>query len=346
MKIKVKPENFVEWIALKMNLAPMPLVETQIYFNVARSIMAGAELNIYGTLGKNKMSAEEVAKKCNTHPMATRQLLDCLVGIGYLQWANDQYWIKPKYHKWLLKEYDSNLIDKLRFQVYEWNWMAGLEDYVKTGKSQDLHSTATPEEWKSYQAGMRDLSVNSAKEMAGKIPISKGATQLLDTGGSHGLYSIELCRKHPSLHSTILELPDAMEAASAIGAKYDDTKRIQYKAGNALNDDLGKEQYDMVMINNVVHHFTPEQNQMLAKKVAAALKPGGIYGIGEFIRSDKPGEGGVGPATCNLYFSMTSFSGTWSIPEMESWMKEAGLKIEKPIVPMTMPGFKMIIGRK
>ncbi len=100
------------------------------------------------------------------------------------------------------------------------------------------------------------------------------------------------------------------------------------------------------MINNVVHHFSDEQNRMLAKKIAEALKPNGIYLIGELIRNEKPGEGGVVGATSGLYFSLTSSSGTWSVREMEEWQQQAGLQSGKPISPMSIPGFKMIVGRK
>lgn len=169
---------------------------------------------------------------------------------------------------------------------------------------------------------------------------------MLDIGGSHGLYSIGLCRKHPQLKSTVLELPGAMESAAAIAKRYDDTGRVNYKTGNALTDDLGTEQFDVVMINNVVHHFTVEQNKELAKKIARALKPGGIYIIGEFIRTDKPGEGGAVAATSGLYFSVISASGNWSLAEMRSWQENAGLKSEKPIATMTIPGWKMVVARK
>lgn len=346
MKIKNHPENLLEWIALKANLAPMPLVDTQVAFNAARAIMAGAELGVYEALGKHKKSAQEVAQYCRTDATATRHLLDCLVGVGYLNWSGEKYSLKSKYRKWLLKEYDSNLIGKLRFQIYEWKYMDKLEDYVRSGKPLELHSMTNKAEWESYQEGMRDLSVNAAKELAGKIPVPAGASTMLDIGGSHGLYSIELCRKHKNLHSTILELENAIEAASAIAKRYDKTGRVTYKAGNALADDLGREVYDVVMINNVVHHFTDEQNRLLAKKIASALKPKGIYVIGELLRSEKPGEGGVIGATSGLYFSLTSSSGTWSEREMQEWQIQSGLKIEKSIAPMSIPGFKMVIGRK
>jgi 2-polyprenyl-3-methyl-5-hydroxy-6-metoxy-1,4-benzoquinol methylase len=333
-------------MALKMNLAPTPLVDTQIAFNVARAIMSAAELGIYEAIGKKSKTAEEIAAACSTNAHATKQLLNCLVGVGYLKWSDDKYTLKSKYHKWLLKENESNIIDKLRFQLLEWEWMAKLEDYVRTGKTLDLHGSVNAAEWKLYQDAMRDLSVNAAKELAGKIPVPKDATDMLDIGGSHGLYSIELCKKNPGLKSTILELPGGFEAALAIGKKYDTTGRVNYIAGNALTDDLGKEKYDVVMINNVVHHFSNEQSNALAKKVATALKPNGIYIIGEFIRSEKPGEGGVIGSASGLYFSVTSASGNWSASEISSWQQNAGLKSEKNVVAMTMPGWKMIVARK
>ena len=346
MKLKAHPENPLEWIALKMNLAPTPLVDTQVAYNAARAIMAAAELGIYEALGRDQKTAEEIAGVCKTNAHATKQLLNCLVGLGYLKWNGERYSLKPKYYKWLLKESEANLIAKLRFQLVEWNWMAMLEDYVRTGKTLQLHSSVNEKEWGLYQEGMRDLSINAAKDLAGKIPVPKNATTMLDIGGSHGLYSIELCKKYPLLNSTVLELPYAIGSASAIAKRYDTTGRVSYKAGNALTDDLGTGQYDVIMINNVVHHFTAEQNTELAKKIERALKPGGIFIIGEFIRSDKPGEGGAVAATSGLYFSVISASGNWSEAEMQWWQKNAGLKNEKAVTTMTIPGWKMIIARK
>lgn len=346
MKLSVQSENPLEWMALRLNLAPLPLLHTQIYFTVARTIMTAAELGIYEALGKGSKSSDEVAASCQTHPRSTRQLLDCLVGIGYLYFKNNHYSIVPKMQKWLLKENDSNIIGKLRFQLMEWNWMGQLEDYVKTGKPLDLHGTISAKEWEHYQEGMRDLSINAAREVAGKLKLSKTASRMLDIGGSHGLYSIELCKKNPNLKSTILELPGAVDFASNIAHRYDQSGNVSYQSGNALTDDLGEEQYDLVMINNVVHHFTEEQNIALAKKIARALKPGGLYAIGEFIRMEKPGEGGVMAASTGLYFSLTSSSGNWSESEMASWQTGAGLKRRKTISTMSIPGWKVTIAEK
>jgi 2-polyprenyl-3-methyl-5-hydroxy-6-metoxy-1,4-benzoquinol methylase len=346
MKTKLKAENPLEWMALKLNLAPSPLIDTQVAFTAARAIMTAAELGIFEAIGKLARTADDIAQTCETHPRSTKQLLDCLVGVGYLQWRGKNYSLKRKYQKWLLKESESNLIGKMRFQLLEWNWMAKLEDYVRSGNPLELHSTVSEREWRLYQEAMRDLSFNAAKELAGKIPVPRGAVRMLDIGGSHGLYSIEICKRHPALTSTILELPGAIESASAIAKRYDKSGRVKYVAGNALTDDLGTNRYDLVLINNVVHHFTADQNMELAVKVAHALKPGGVYAIGDAVRAETPGEGGVAASTSGLYFSLISSSGNWSNTEMESWQKAAGLKPEKTVAAMSIPGWKMLIAIK
>lgn len=346
MKLKITAQNPMEWVAIKLNLIPVPLMDTQVAFIQARAIMAAAELNIFEVLGKGSKTYAQIAEICKTQPEATKQLLNCLVGIGYLTWNNDKYALKPKLYKWLLHEYPSNFIGKLRFQLSEWNWTAKMEDYVRTGKPMELHSVINESEWANYQEGMRDLSVNTAAELAGKIKLPQGATSMLDVGGSHGLYSVELCKKNPSLVSTILELPGAIDRASAIAAKHGLQDRVQYQSGNALTDDLGNEVYDVIMINNVVHHFTAEDNIKLAQKAARALKTGGIFAVGEFIRGSKPGEGGAVASGAGLYFALTSESGTWSAEEITSWQQKAGLKIQKPISLMTLPGWKMLVATK
>jgi 2-polyprenyl-3-methyl-5-hydroxy-6-metoxy-1,4-benzoquinol methylase len=346
MKIKIKAENLFEKIAVIFNLVPKPIIDTQVAFNAARSIIAAADIGLFEALGKSHKSAEQLSAAINTHPAATKNLLDCLVGIGYLRWKNGNYSLRSKYYKWLLNEYSSNLIDKLRFQISEWNWMGQLEGYIQNGKPINIHSSMSKNEWKQYQNGMQSLSINTAKELAGKMPLLPDALQMLDIGGSHGLYSMELCKRNTSLSSTILELPEAIDNA-CFGTTEDNCKeRITYKAGNALTDDLGENMYDLVMINNVVHHFTDDENQLLAKKVAKALKPGGVFGIGELIRQKKPGQGGIAAATAGLYFSLTSSSGTWSLDEIRSWQKEAGLRSFRSFGLWTLPGWKMSIAYK
>jgi len=339
MKLSTKPESVMERIALLLNLAPLPLVDTQIAFSKARAIMAAATLGVFEALGQGDKTAEEVATSCQTNPGATKRLLNCLVGIGYARWFNGKYGMRLAHRKWLLRASPNSVVDKLAFQSLEWDLMGRLEDFVRNGRPIDFHSSMSSEQWTIYQDGMRDVASGPAIELAKRLPVPKGATRLLDIGGSHGLYSIELCRRYGTLKSTILELPGAIDRATAIAARHGMADRVQYRSGNALTEDFGQAAFDIVMINNVAHHFTPAQNVELAKRVARALAPSGLYSVGEFLRSDSPGVGGAVAATMDLYFALTSASGTWSLKEITSWQREAGLRPLKPIQFPSLPGW-------
>ena len=219
MKLSAKPEGVMERMALLLNLAPLPLIDTQIAFSNARAIMAAAALGMFEQLGQGEKTADEIAAACQTNPVATQHLLNCLVGIGYARWSHGKYGMQRAHRKWLLRASPNSVVDKLVFQLLEWDLMEKLEDFVRTGKPIDFHSSMSPEQWTLYQDGMRDVAAGPAIELAKRLPVRKGATRLLDIGGSHGLYSIELCKRYGSLRSTILELPGAIDRASAIAAR-------------------------------------------------------------------------------------------------------------------------------
>lgn len=345
MKLAIKPQSFLEWIALRLNLIPAPLIDTQFAFTQARAIMAASEIGIFEAIGQEGKTLLDITTSCQTHLEATRHLLDCLTGIGYLRWTGNKYFVRSRYKKWLLEDSTSNFKGKLSFQISEWEWMSHLEKYLKTGIPIELHEVIGQEEWAKYQRGMRDLSVNAAKELASKFKLPGNKKKLLDIGGSHGLYSIELCKRNPNLTCTVLELPGAIEEAQTIAEQHGFSNRVAFREGNVLQDGLD-DFYDVVMINNVVHHFTAEENKKLASKIANALNPGGVFAIGEFVRGNHPGLGGAVASMAGLYFSLTSRSGTWTVEEMHSWQESAGLKIKKPLSFISLPGWKLITAVK
>jgi SAM-dependent methyltransferase len=114
--------------------------------------------------------------------------------------------------------------------------------------------------------------------------------------------------------------------------------RVTYRAGDALTDDLGSAAWDVVVVANLVHHFDEATNRALAKRIARALRPGGVFVIQELYRQESPKQAGQIGALLGLYFALTSESGTWSFAEMAGWQREAGLVPRKPVKFVTAPG--------
>jgi SAM-dependent methyltransferase len=329
MRIGVVPENILERIVLMTDIAPLPLAESWFTFHLANAIMVGVRAGVYEALEGGALTPAEIAKKIGTHEVATTRLLNALVGVGHLSFAEGRYALAPIARKWLLASSKSSARDKILFQFLEWRWLGYTEEYLRTGKPLAVHQNMSDEEWGLYQRGMRSGIDMMANEVARRLKLPKEPKKMLDIGGSHGFFSVALCRRHPTLSSTILDLAQAIPHAAPVLAKENMGERVTHRAGNALTDDLGAGQYDLIFIGALVHHFDEAQNRALARKCAAALKPGGVLALYDAIRLD-PGRniGQIG-GLLDLFFGITSESGTWSGDEMASWQREAGLEPRK-----------------
>jgi len=346
VKIGPIPENLAERLALALGLAPVPLAETLPTLLLARSLMASARFGLFQAIDGGPLTAEEAAVRCGTHPRATRVLLDTLVSLGYAGFADGRYDLTANGRKWLLPDSPQSVHQSLLYRYLEWDWIARLDDFVRTGEVLDIHGEMTSDQWALYQRGMADVARFGAPEMAQRIPVPAGARDLLDIGGSHGLISAALCRKHPGLRAVVLDLPSAVAHAAAILAREGMGDRVVHRPGNALTDDLGTGTWDVVLLSNLAHHFDDAANRELARRIARALRPGGVFAIVEIFRRGSPKEGGQLGALFDLYFALTSESGTWSFAEMASWQREAGLRPRKPVRLRISPGFGLQVAVK
>jgi SAM-dependent methyltransferase len=331
-------ENPIERIVARTNAVPRPLLHTQMAYTLARVIMAATRLGIFEALDTQPIEARQIAQRCATDPRATEKLLFALAAAGYARASNGGYALTPLSRKWLRRDSPDCLADKLLLQFAEWEWMERSEDYVRSGRPLELHDTLEADQWPAYQRGMRAVASAFAAELARRLPVPKAASDMLDIGGSHGYYSVVLCRRHDGLRAVVLDLPEAVEHAAPLLAAEGMGERVIHRSGNALTDDLGSETYDLVLASQLVHHFSEDQNRELAVRVARALRPGGIYAILDAFRPSSPkGAGQIG-ALLEFYFALTSQSGTWTPQEMADWQRDAGLRPRRPIRFRTAPG--------
>jgi predicted O-methyltransferase YrrM len=154
---------------------------------------------------------------------------------------------------------------------------------------------------------------------------------MLDIGGSHGYFSVALCRRYPELRAVVLDLPQAVEQAGPILEKEGMGERVVLRAGNALTEDLGLEAWDLILIANLVQNFDKASNRDLVRRAARALRPGGVLAIQESFQRRTPENTGQDAILLDFLFSMTSASKTWTEEEIAGWQKDAGLEPREPV---------------
>jgi SAM-dependent methyltransferase len=339
MKLGVIAETALERIALATGQVPIPIAHALGGIVLARTVIAATNLGVFEALRARRLASGEVAAACAADPFAIGKLLDALVSSGYLTFRGGAYGLTRMSRKWLLADSPLSLRDAILYEAVEWGWLAKLEEFVRSGRPLDFHTAMSGEEWRLYQRGMRAIAGLSANEVARRIPIPKGARTMLDIGGSHGYYSVAICRRRRGLRATVLDLPQAIEHAAPLLAKERMGDRVAHRAGDALRDDLGCESYDLILIAQLVHHFDDATNRELVRRAARALRPGGALVILEAIRRESPGAGGQVAGLLDLYFAFTSRAGTWSLDELASWQRDAGLMPRPPIHMLRLPGY-------
>lgn len=346
MRLGAIPHGVVERIAFALGLVPTPLLDSIIALLLARTVMVSTRLGVFEALAGQPLRAEDVADQCGTAPAATQKLLDALVGVGYVRWREGRYALAPVARRWLLKASPRSLYDAILLQFVDEQFIAQMESFVRKGTPIEIHEHMTPETWEIYQRGMRSGARLATPEVALRLPMPRHARAMLDIGGSHGYYSVALCRRYPDLRATVLDLPEAVVAAAPLLAREGMGDRVIHRADNALTADLGREEYDLILVANLVHHFTEPQNRDLVRRCARALRPGGRLVIGEVVRPETPKAAGQIGALTDLYFALTSAGGTWSFAEMAGWQRAAGLRPRRPIKLFTGPGGGLQVAEK
>jgi SAM-dependent methyltransferase len=346
MKLTIAPEHPLERLVLALGVVPVTLMDTHMSFIRARAIMVGTRLGVFDAIDAGARTAEAIAAACHTDPAATQKLANALVGSGYLHFRDGRYGLSPVARTWICSSSPRSLRDKILFEFAEWAMIEKMEEYVRDGEPLDMHAAVDASQWALYQRAMRALSGIAAPEVVRRIPVPRGAKAMLDIGGSHGFYAVSLCRRHAGLTAVILDLPEAIAHAAPILAREGMGDRVTHRPGNALTEELGTEAWDLIFVSQLVHHFDEAANRALAARIARALRPGGVFVILELIRPPDPDSAGQVGALLDLYFALTSQSGTWSPEEMTGWQRGVGLVPRKTIYLRTMPGAAAIVAVK
>ncbi len=346
MQLRVAPENLLEWLALQTNQVPIPLLHAQLMPVIAKAVLEAADRGVFDAFANQARTVDEIATSCTLHPKAVGELLGLLTALGYMTFANDRFALTDMARRWVLESEPMSAFGMLRYNnQLMWHWLDHLGTYLQTGQGLNYHDSLTTDQWAVYQRGMVAATATEAIEFGRRAPVPKHAKTMLDIGGAHGQHSVALCRRLPDLEAILLDLPSAVEQAAPLLATQGMGSRVRHQPGNALTDDLGENQYDIVLLSSLAHHFTDTQNQDLTQRVARALRPGGVFIVNEFIRPEPGANPELVGSSTDLFYGMTSAAGNYSVADIQRWFRDAGLMPYKTIGYLTLPGRMQVVGK-
>ncbi len=347
MRYGILPDSTIERLALWIDAVPVPVIDMLVPLLKVRAIMAGVRFGIFQALARGPQTATELAARLELDAECLRLLLRVLVSAEYLERDGDGFALAPLTQQTLLPGGASELWGYVEFNYTQWHFIEQLEETLKTGRGIEFHHTLAEGSpaWPAYQRAMLELARPVAEFIADRVPVRKGAARLLDLGGSHGAIGAALCRTHPGLRSTVLELPAAIEHARQLAEAEGLSDVVEHRPGDVLATEYGSD-YDVVLICNLLHHFSERQVTLILSRSLQALHSGGTVAIWETEVPDADAKPELATDALALYFRITSTSQGLRASDLEKQLQSLGFERITVTRSMRAPGRALIHAQK
>lgn len=312
----------------------------------AQVVMAANHLDFFTAIGEDALSAEEVASRCSTHPRSTRMLLNACVALAVLEKEGELYRNSPEALESLVRGKPTYMGDGIAHQEDLWEPWGKLHKAVRSNRPAAARpaSDRGREVHRNFILAMHNRAMLGAQALAETLDLS-GRRQLLDAGGGPGTYSIFLVKRYPGLKAIVFDLPQTIEIATEIIARFGVADLVTTRSGDYFKDDFGKGN-DVVLLSAILHSMSPERSKGLFRKACDSLLPGGLVVVHEGLIS----EDGTSPMRAVL-FSLnmlvnTSGGQSYSGEEIMSLMTETGFVEPRVVHLPAAAGTSLVISEK
>lgn len=305
---------------------PAPIFDCFTAYQKTAAMQASIDVGLFSAIASGASTAQAIAKACDASPKGVRVLCDYWTVQGFLIKAEDgSYRLTPEAATFLDRAspaYMGGAIGFLNGAVAP--FFARLTQAVRHGGCETTGSVDPEYDgWVPFAQGMGAMMFPTAQAIAKVLGPMPAGGRVLDVAASHGLFGIVLAQQNPGVRVTALDWPNVLEVAKNNAARLGVADRHTTLPGDAFTADL-QGPYDVILLTNLLHHFSVEQCTALLKRLRAALKPGGRLVTLEFV----PNEDRVSPpmsATFPLVMLGTTAHGdAYTFAELDRMLRAAG----------------------
>lgn len=314
-----------------MTMVPKELTEfRKLYlgFMPSRVVLTANNLGVFDILQKPR-TAKDLAGKLGTDLRSTEILLDALTGIGLIRKSRDgKYRNGPAARNYLIKSARLYQGDIVRHASNMWESFSALDEVVRTGRPRRRGNF----NHEAFIMGMHNLTMPRTDSLITAVGL-KGVKTMLDLGGGPGTNALAVAKK--GVKATIFDLPQTIAIAKKV-ARREGVKGVSFREGDFHVDDIGSG-YDLILLSQIFHAFSPDENIDLLRKCRKAINPGGRVVVQEF-----PIDESMTAPPHSALFSVNMLVNTekgrcYTPREMKKWLKEAGFtKIAVRNLPETV----------
>jgi SAM-dependent methyltransferase len=291
-------------------------------YRLPRVLLAALELDLFTAVGKRSWTIPDLSRKLKISERGLGILCRNLAAAGVLQKKGAAY-KNSRLGATALnanhRAYRGGYLNLLRSHWTDW---VRLVESVRSGLPIDHDVPDSSDYRRQFTWAMHHRTLEIAPTIAAQLRLGSAKT-LLDLGGGPGTYAMAFLAKNLDLRATVCDRAAALEVAKEIADAHRVKRRLSY-----LPLDFSKEPipgtYDVIWYSNVLHIYSPEDNQAIFRRVLTSLAPGGRFIIQDAFLHDREG---LYPAEASLFaVSMLLFTesgNTYSVSETATWLKKA-----------------------
>jgi len=319
---------------------PPPSLQHLLEVYPSFALLAGLRLGVFTCLKEGPLNAVEAAAALRVDPRRLEALLCALAAAGLLEVPDPGLFANTaESARLLVKGHPEYLGDGHALWAQLWGAALCAADSIRTGQPQARHDFATMS--KGELGAFIEKLDPDALETGGVLaarPEWAGCRALLDVGGGSGGVSIALCRAHPHLRATVVELPAVAPFTRRFVGKAGLEARVEVREVDILSQPL-EGSFGAAVLKAFLQTLSPEQARQALLRVAATLQPGAsIFILGQGILDDSR----LSPrqAACfNLaLLSLYPEGRAYTESEHRAWLEEAGFAaVERTALPDGSP---------
>jgi SAM-dependent methyltransferase len=307
---------------MEVSMEPRNQIMKEATFWTSRVILTAAELDVFTLLDESPLTSSAFAHRTGSDPRATDRLLNSLVALDFLEKREDLFSLSAK-GTFLSSRHPQTILPSILHHSALWQSWSQLTSVVREGKPAKRAGTEMDQvHRKAFIGAMdvagRDLSIR----MADAFDASR-FKRFLDIGGASGTYTIAFLRKNPQMTAVLFDLPPVIPIARERMEAEELTNRVDLAAGD-YNEDAILSGCDLALLSAIIHQNSPEQNYSLFGKIFAALDPGGVLLIRDFIMDSSRTTPKKGALFALNMLVNTAAGDTYTFAEVSESLQKAG----------------------
>src|SRR5580698_8043145 len=252
-------------------------------FWASKTLLSAVEMGVFTELAKRPGSLGELTGRLGLHPRSSRDFLDTLVALGFLERREGEYSNTRDTELFLDKKkpsYIGGILEMCNHRSYgHWDHLTeglrtGLpQNELRVGGAPVFEALyADPARLKEFLKAMTGVSRGANLAIAAKFPWAQYKT-VVDSGPAQGDLLTQVLLKNQHLQGIGFDLPEVGPIFEEYIEAHGLSSRLRFQPGSFFTDALPNA--DVIMMGHILHDWDLEQKQMLIAKAYDALPKGG-----------------------------------------------------------------------